>query len=50
MAKTIHSAPRYQAFLHNLAALKSFVIVKEVDGVKYFKWLSIDELKALLGI
>ena len=46
----VHDAPRYNAFLSNLGPVKSLIIVKEVDGVKYFKWLSILELRALLGI
>jgi len=45
-----HDAPRYHAFLDNLAPIKNFIIVKEVDGVKYFRWLTIPQLKVLLGI
>lgn len=45
-----HLVPRYNAFLTELAQPKSFIIVKEVSGVKYFKWLSISELKTLLGL
>ncbi|MBU1095845.1 MAG: hypothetical protein KKB34_05125 [Bacteroidetes bacterium] len=47
---TNHSAPRYKAFFEELGPIKSFIIVKEVDGLKYFKWLSIDDLKILLGV
>ena len=45
-----HNAPRYNAFLSNLSSVKSLIIVKEVSGIKYFKWLTILELRALLGI
>jgi len=45
-----HLEPRYKAFLTQLAQSKSMVIVKEQNGVKYFKWLTIDQLKVLLGI
>lgn len=45
-----HDAPRYNAFLHELANIDSMIIVKEKNGIKYFTWITIDELKILLEI
>lgn len=45
-----HDADRYNAFLHQLANDEHFIIVKEINGTKYFTWISVNGLKALLGI
>ena len=47
-----HSADRhkYKAFIDNLGSVGSLIIVKEIDGIKYFAWITILQLKAKLGI
>ena len=41
---------KYLAFLSELNPVGSLISVKERDGVKYFKWITINQLKAMLGI
>lgn len=42
--------PKYNAFIDKLGPVGSLIIVKEIDGIKYFSWITILELKAKLGI
>ena len=41
---------RYEAFLHQLANNGSMIIVRELNGVKFFQWISLKQLKLELGL